>query len=58
MQQSPANPNKGRTIYRTAKGKRYHYDGSDNVGNDIPTILEEAFNSGFTPCQKCTYLLF
>ncbi len=54
-QQPPANPNSGRTIYRTKNGKRYHYDGNCNGGTYYPTTLEEALNARLTPCQKCVY---
>lgn len=42
-----------RTVYRTPSGKRYHYDSQCGGKNSYSVSLDEAKNSGLTPCQKC-----
>ena len=48
-----ANELKGRQIYVTATGEKYHYDGSCNGGTYYPATLAEAMGRGLTPCDKC-----
>lgn len=42
-----------RGIYRTATGKRYHFDSECGGKNSYEVTLDEAVNAGLTPCQKC-----
>ncbi len=40
-------------IYRTPTGKRYHYDRACSGKNSYEVTLNEALESGLTPCKKC-----
>ena len=48
-----ATSTKGRTIYVTPTGKKYHYSSSCNGGTYIASTLEKALARGLTPCKKC-----
>ena len=48
-----ANELKGRQLYVTATGEKYHYDGTCNGGTYYPATLAEAMGRGLTPCDKC-----
>lgn len=48
-----ADKTKGRHIYVTATGEKYHYDGSCNGGTYYEATLAEAMGRGLTPCDKC-----
>lgn len=50
-----SNNTHGKSVYRTPKGKRYHYDPDCGGKNSYKTTLVEAKNAGLTPCQKCVY---
>lgn len=51
---SQNSPNSGgRAVYRTPYGKRYHYDPDCGGKNSYQISMEQALNSGLTPCQKC-----
>ncbi len=41
--------------YRTPRGKKYHFDPDCGGKNSYKTTLEEAKNSGLTPCKKCVH---
>ncbi len=43
------------TVYRTPSGKRYHLDAECGGKNSYQVTLEDATNSGLTPCNKCAY---
>ena len=43
----------GSVVYVTPTGERYHLDKECGGENSTATSLEEAKNSGLTPCQKC-----
>lgn len=45
----------GAKVYRTPKGKRYHYDPDCGGKNSTETTLEKAKAAGLTPCQKCAH---
>lgn len=45
----------GRSVYRTPKGKRYHFDPDCGGKNSYSISMEDAKNSGLTPCAKCAY---
>lgn len=40
-------------IYRTPKGKRYHFNELCGGLNSFETTLKEAEKAGLTPCEKC-----
>ena len=44
---------KGRTIYITNTGKKYHYDNNCNGGTYFASTLDEALKRGLKPCSKC-----
>lgn len=44
---------KGRKLYATPTGERYHYDGSCNGGTYYETSLAEINGRHLTPCDKC-----
>lgn len=44
---------KGKSIYVTETGKKYHYDNSCNGGTYYASTLAEAMGRGLTPCEKC-----
>lgn len=48
-----ADETKGRQIYVTETGKRYHYDSNCNGGTYYEATLAEAMGRGLTPCEKC-----
>ena len=48
-----ADETKGRQIYVTRTGKRYHYDPNCNGGTYYEATLAEAMGRGLTPCEKC-----
>ena len=41
------------TVYITPKGERYHLDSDCGGKNAFSTTLNQAINSGRTPCKKC-----
>ncbi len=41
------------TVYITPTGKRYHLSSTCGGKNSTATTLEDALNSGFTPCGRC-----
>ncbi len=41
------------SVYRTPSGKKYHLDADCGGKNSFEVTLEEAKNSGLTPCLKC-----
>lgn len=43
----------GSAVYRTPKGKRYHFDPNCGGKNSYKTTLQQAKNAGLTPCNKC-----
>lgn len=43
----------GKQIYRTPKGKRYHFDPDCGGKNSYSTTLDDALAAGLTPCKKC-----
>lgn len=43
----------GSAVYRTPKGKRYHFDPNCGGKNSYKTTLQQAKSAGLTPCQKC-----
>ncbi len=43
----------GSAVYRTPKGKRYHFDPNCGGKNSYQTTLQNAQSAGLTPCQKC-----
>lgn len=45
--------NNSKTVYRTPKGKRYHYISTCGGKNSYAITLDSAISSGLTPCQKC-----
>ena len=47
------NNSNGKQIYRTPKGKRYHFDPDCGGKNSYSTTLDEALSAGLTPCKKC-----
>ena len=47
------NNSHGKQIYRTPKGKRYHFDPDCGGKNSYSTTLDEALSAGLTPCKKC-----
>jgi len=46
-------PEETGNVYVTPTGSRYHFDKECGGENSTATSLEEAQNSGLTPCQKC-----
>ncbi|WMI82063.1 copper amine oxidase N-terminal domain-containing protein [Anaerotignum sp. MB30-C6] len=46
---------KGKTVYITRTGKKYHYDSTCNGGNYFSSTLDEALAMGLTPCSKCVH---
>lgn len=44
---------RGRIVYKTPTGKKYHYDNHCNGGTYIETTLDDALSSGLEPCKKC-----
>lgn len=44
---------KGKKLYATPTGERYHYDGSCNGGTYYETSLAEINGRHLTPCDKC-----
>ena len=50
---SNSNNTHGRSVYRTPKGKRYHFDPDCGGKNSYQTTLDAAISAGLTPCQKC-----
>lgn len=48
-----ANYLKGRRIYVTETGERYHFDGNCNGGTYYEATLAEAMGRGLTACDKC-----
>lgn len=42
-------------VYRTPKGKRYHFSATCGGKNSYPTTLDAARSAGLTPCSKCAY---
>lgn len=47
------NNSHGREIYRTPKGKRYHFDPNCGGKNSYRITLDAALSAGLTPCKKC-----
>lgn len=47
------NSSNGTQIYRTPKGKRYHFDPNCGGKNSYSTTLDDALSAGLTPCKKC-----
>lgn len=47
------NNSHGKVIYRTPKGKRYHFDPNCGGKNSYRITLEAALSAGLTPCKKC-----
>lgn len=47
------NNSHGREIYRTPKGKRYHFDPNCGGKNSYRITLAAALSAGLTPCKKC-----
>lgn len=45
----------GSAVYRTPKGKRYHFDPDCGGKNSYRTTLSKAKGAGLTPCKKCAY---
>ena len=45
--------NNSRGVYRTPKGKRYHFDAECGGENSYSINLDSAISAGLTPCQKC-----
>jgi len=46
--------NQSKTVYKTAKGKVYHYSSDcSNMKNPISLSLDEAKSQGLKPCSKC-----
>ncbi len=42
------------TVYVTRTGEKYHRDGCQYLRkSQIPTSLDDAIASGYTPCSKC-----
>lgn len=48
-----ADKTKGRHIYVTVTGEKYHYEGGCNGGTYYEATLAEAMGRGLTPCDKC-----
>ena len=46
-------PSQPSGVYRTASGKRYHFDAQCGGKNSYAITLEQAKAAGLTPCQKC-----
>lgn len=42
-----------RTVYRTPSGKKYHFDPDCGGKNSYAVSLDDAKDSGLTPCNKC-----
>lgn len=47
------NNSHGKQVYRTPKGKRYHFDPDCGGKNSYQITLDTAIASGLTPCKKC-----
>lgn len=47
------NNSHGKEIYRTPKGKRYHFDPNCGGKNSYRITLAAALSAGLTPCKKC-----
>lgn len=47
------NNSHGKQVYRTPKGKRYHFDPDCGGKNSYQITLDTAVASGLTPCKKC-----
>ncbi len=45
----------GSQVYRTPKGKRYHFDKNCGGSNSYRINMKEALSAGLTPCQKCAW---
>lgn len=45
--------NNSRTVYRTPKGKCYHYSSECGGKNSYSISYDEAIESGLRPCEKC-----
>lgn len=51
---APATDNQSTTVYVTKTGKKYHRDGCSSLRRSkIPMSLQDAKNSGYTPCELC-----
>ena len=51
--QPSQNTTNSRGVYRTPKGKRYHFDAECGGENSYSINLDSAISVGLTPCQKC-----
>ena len=47
--------NNSNAVYKTPTGKRYHYSATCGGKNSTETTLEQAIESGLTPCKKCVH---
>lgn len=47
------NNSHGKQVYRTPKGKRYHFDPNCGGKNSYQITIDDAVASGLTPCKKC-----
>ncbi|MBE7051415.1 MAG: copper amine oxidase N-terminal domain-containing protein [Ruminococcaceae bacterium] len=45
----------GDAVYRTPSGKKYHFDPNCGGKNSYQITLQQAKNSGLTPCDKCAW---
>ena len=41
------------TVYRTPRGKKYHFNAQCGGKNSFSVTLDEAIGGGLTPCAKC-----